>query len=256
MKKFLIPFAIVFAMLFTSFEANAQDYEILRLKDGTEITGVIERLPDGSVSITDLGGNTFVFSADEIEAIMTEQQKKEDEAKARLNAKLREKIARREARLNDRMAKWEAKKDMNFTYAGFVEGGLGYSLLGGVGVSAGMVNSLKFSPYFYMGVGVDVRTTAAYNDWSTDQTSQQILLPVYFNIRYSILGGKPYKASPFVASNIGYDVLGVAGVMFEVYVGVELKTFKTGSLWLAVDLPTYLTGNALIDVGIKAGWSF
>ena len=50
MKKLIFTLCAVFCAVTFSFEASAQDQEILRLKNGTEITGIIERLPDGGVT--------------------------------------------------------------------------------------------------------------------------------------------------------------------------------------------------------------
>ena len=66
----------VFCAVMFSFEASAQDQEILQLKNGTEITGIIERLPDGGVRVTNADGDTFVFTADEIALITNAEQKR------------------------------------------------------------------------------------------------------------------------------------------------------------------------------------
>ena len=66
MKKLIFTLCAVFCAVMFSFEAGAQDQGILKLKDGTEITGIIERLPDGGVRVTNADGDTFVFSSDDI----------------------------------------------------------------------------------------------------------------------------------------------------------------------------------------------
>ena len=76
MKKLIFTLCAVFCAVMFSFEASAQDQEILRLKNGTEITGIIERLPDGGVRVTNADGDTFVFTADEIALITNAEQKK------------------------------------------------------------------------------------------------------------------------------------------------------------------------------------
>ena len=225
--------AVVCAVMF-SFDASAQEQEILQLKDGTEIVGIIERLPNGGARVTDINGDTFVFAADEIALIINAEQK-----------------ARQE----------KAEKRKKSGYAGIVEAGIGYSLNGGVYFSAGMINAYKFSPYFYLGVGVDVRTTSiwdgGYGGYYYEYSSQSFAVPVYLHLRYSILGGRQNnKVSPFIACNIGYDVTTNTGMLCEPYVGVEIKNLKKGTIWLAFDLPAYLLSYGFMDIGLKLGWSF
>ena len=214
-----------------SFEAGAQEQEILQLKDGTEIVGVIERLPNGGARVTDINGDTFVFAADEIALITNAEQKAKQE---------------------------KAEKRKKSGYAGIVEAGIGYSLNGGVYFSAGMINAYKFSPYFYLGVGVDVRTTSIWDcPYDYSYSSQSFAVPVYLHLRYSILGGRQNnKVSPFIACNIGYDVTTNTGMLCEPYVGVEIKNLKKGTIWLAFDLPAYIGGYGFMDIGLKLGWSF
>ena len=126
MKKLIFTLCAVFCAVMFSFEASAQEQEILQLKDGTEIVGVIERLPNGGARVTDSNGDTFVFAADEIALITNAEQKAKQE---------------------------KAEKRKKSGYAGIVEAGVGYSLNGGAYFSAGMINAYKFSPYFYLGVG-------------------------------------------------------------------------------------------------------
>ena len=229
MKKLIFTLCAVFCAVMFSFEASAQDQGILKLKDGTEITGIIERLPDGGARVTDINGDTFVFAADEIALITNAEQKAKQE---------------------------KAEKRKNSGYAGIVEAGVGYSLNGGAYFSAGMINAYKFSPYFYLGVGVDFRTTSIW-DWYNEYSSQSFAVPVYLHLRYSILGGRQNnKVSPFIACNIGYDVTTNTGMLLEPYVGIEIKNLKKGAMWLAFDLPVYIGGYGFMDIGLKLGWSF
>ena len=230
MKKLIFTLCAVVCAVMFSFEAGAQEQEILRLKDGTEIVGIIERLPNGGARVTDINGDTFVFAADEIALITNAEQKAKQE---------------------------KAEKRKKSGYAGIVEAGIGYSLNGGVYFSAGMINAYKFSPYFYLGVGVDVRTTSIWDSYDYEYTYQSFAVPVYLHLRYSILGGRQNnKVSPFIACNIGYDVTTNTGMLCEPYVGVEIKNLKKGTIWLAFDLPAYIAGDGFMDIGLKLGWSF
>ena len=232
MKKLIFTLCAVICAVMFSFEASAQEQEILRLKNGTEITGIIERLPDGGVRVTNADGDTFVFTADEIALITNAEQKAKQE---------------------------KAEKRKKSGYAGIVEAGIGYSLNGGVYFSAGMINAYKFSPYFYLGVGVDVRTTSM-KDWKYNYSFQSFAMPIYLHLRYSILGGRPNnKVSPFIAFNVGYNVIPAGnrrpGILFEPYAGVEIKKMKKGTLWAAIDFPVFV-GDFSFDTGVKVGWSF
>ena len=135
----------------SAIRAQSPANEIVRLHNGTEITGTVERLPNGSVRVTDQAGDMFVFSTDEVASIMTPQQKQD-------------------------FLKKEKKKEHG--YFGVVEGSIGWS--DGLAASVGMINGYKISPFLYVGVGVDFGIT---------ETAEPIL-PIYAHVRYSILGRK------------------------------------------------------------------
>lgn len=211
-----------------SFEASAQDQEILRLKDGTEIVGVIERLPNGGARVTDINGDTFVFAADEIALITNAEQKAQQE-----------KIEKRRSASG---------------YAGIVQAGIGYALEGGVDFTVGMINAWKINPWFYLGLGLDLGTTACYGTGS----SQGFIMPIYLHLRYSILGGRPNnKVSPYISFNLGYETMQNGGFFFGPSAGVQIKDLRIGDMWMGFDFPFRLGGDAsVIDLCIKVGWSF
>ena len=215
MKKLIFTLCAVFCAVMFSFEASAQDQEILRLKNGTEITGIIERLPDGGVRVTNADGDTFVFTADEIALITNAEQKAIDQ------------------------------KKNSGGYFGLIEIGGGYGFdWGGPLASVSMVNGYRFSPWFYLGFGVGF----AYGLPGTGMA-----IPIFLHARYSILGGRPgNKVSPFISFSAGYDVF--SWFMLEPSLGVEIKTKKKSSWWIALDAPMYLDCD--LYIGVKAGWSF
>lgn len=193
-------------------DANAQDYEILRLKDGTEITGTIEKLQNGGVRITDLNGDIFIFSADEI-LLITNQELKEKEEKKQ---------------------KYSERKQKG--YMGILELGAGY---GYDFVSVGMINGYKCSQYFYLGAGFEIGYYSAQ---------------VYAHLRYTILGDK-FKVSPYLALNVGTELLADMDVFPEVHAGIKIKGPKKGDFWVAFT-SAYYTFNAFPGFGVRAGWSF
>ena len=219
--------AVVCAVMF-SFEASAQDQEILRLKNGTEITGIIERLPNGGARVTDINGDTFVFAADEIALITNAEQKAQQE-----------KIEKRRSASG---------------YAGIVQAGIGYALEGGVDFTVGMINAWKINPWFYLGLGLDLGTTACYGTGS----SQGFIMPIYLHLRYSILGGRPNnKVSPYISFNLGYETMQNGGFFFGPSAGVQIKDLRIGDMWMGFDFPFRLGGDAsVIDLCIKVGWTF
>ena len=225
--------AVVCAAMF-SFEASAQDQEILRLKDGTEIVGVIERLSNGGARVTDVNGDTFVFTADEIALITNAEQK----------------------------ARQEKAEKKRSGYAGIVQAGIGYSLDGGVHFTAGMINAWKVNPWFYIGAGLDLGTSRA-SSYSANANggyggyvmSQEFIMPFYFHLRYSILGGRlNNKISPYVSFNVGSDIMHIEEIIFEPSVGVQIKNLSIGDIWVGLDIPISL--GSIMDLCIKVGWSF
>lgn len=84
-KKVLIIIISIFLNCCCN-NAQAQNTEILILKDGTEIYGIIEKSENGRVKITDTNGDTFIFSASEISGIMTIKEKNKLSKKAKYNA--------------------------------------------------------------------------------------------------------------------------------------------------------------------------
>ena len=211
----------------SAMRAQSPANEIVRLHNGTEITGTVERLPNGSVRVTDQAGDMFVFSTDEVASIMTPQQKQERQ-----------------------------KKEAERGYFGVVEGSIGYSGVGGLAASVGMINGYKISPFLYVGVGVDFGTTVTEHYYADGYVyhyynNQSFILPIYAHVRYSILGRK--RVSPFLAFNAGYDVLGNAGMLIEPSAGVEVKSRK-GAWWISADVPFYTEGGG--NLRLKVGYSF
>ena len=237
MKKLIFTLCAVFCAVMFSFEAGAQDQEILRLKNGTEITGIIERLPNGGARVTDINGDTFVFAADEIALITNAEQK-----------------ARQE----------KAEKRKRSGYAGIVQAGIGYSMEGGVDFTVGMINAWKINPWFYLGLGLDLGTTAIYDYGNYDALGnyyggdQGFIMPIYLHLRYSILGGRPNnKVSPYISFNLGYETMQNGGFFFGPSAGIQIKNLKIGDMWVGFDFPFRLGGNAsMIDLCVKVGWSF
>lgn len=209
-----------------SFDASAQEQEILQLKDGTEIVGIIERLPNGGARVTDINGDIFVFAADEIALITNAEQKAQQE-----------KIEKRRSASG---------------YAGIVQAGIGYSLYGGVHFTAGMINAWKINPWFYWGLGLDLGTTEC---WYV----QGFIMPIYMHLRYSILGGRPNnKVSPYISFNLGYEIMQGGDFFFGPSAGVQIKNLKIGDMWVGFDFPFHLgmSDASFIDMCIKVGWSF
>ena len=235
MKKLIFTLCAVFCAVMFSFEAGAQEQEILRLKDGTEIVGVIERLPNGGARVTDINGDTFVFAADEIALITNAEQKaKQEKAEKR---------------------KWSG-------YAGIVHFGIGGSITDvGVHFTAGMINAWKINPWFYLGLGLDIGTTGARKqDESGYYDAQAFIMPIYLHLCYSILGGRPNnKVSPYIAFNLGVETMDGGSFFFSPSVGVQIKKLRMGDLWLGFAPSCHFGGNynlSVVDLCFKMGWSF
>ena len=231
MKKLIFTLCAVFCAAMFSFEASAQEQEILRLKDGTEIVGVIERLPNGGARVTDINGDTFVFAADEIALITNAEQKAQQE-----------KIEKRRS---------------GSGYAGIVQSGIGYSLEGGVHFTVGMINAWKINPWFYWGLGLDLGTTGCW-DVNSDNV-QGFIMPIYMHFRYSILGGRPNnKVSPYISFNLGYETMQGGDFFLGPSAGVQIKDLRIGDMWVGFDFPLHLgmSSASFFDLCIKVGWTF
>ena len=174
MKKLIFTLcAVVCAMMF-SFEAGAQEQEILRLKDGTEIVGIIERLPNGGARVTDINGDTFVFAADEIALITNAEQKAKQE---------------------------KAEKRKKSGYAGIVEAGIGYSL--GVGVdfrTTSIWDSYGYE-YTYQSFAVPVYLHLRYSILGGRQNNK-VSPFIACNIGYDVTTNTGMLCEPYVGVEI------------------------------------------------------
>ena len=237
MKQITLCLLLAVCGLLVPSAMRAQDAapapSIIRLHNGTEITGTVERQPDGSLRVTDQAGDMFVFSPDEVLRITSEDG---------VGAK----------------SKGETKKG----YMGLVELGMGSSTwTGGFAGTVDVVNGYRFSPYFYLGVGVSFRlsTLEKYYPSRYIYTYTSSGLPLYLHMRSSFLGNGR-RASPYAAVSFGYDAMGLLEFVWDMSLGSEFRLGKRKSLWAGIGLAgnvwTGGYGLMALDFTGKVGFSF
>ena len=204
MKKFLNLCAAICAVLLFSFEAGAQEQGVLKLKNGTEITGIIERLPDGSVRVTDAGGNIFVFSSEDIARFSSGRQK---EAVKRRTFGISVGYVGKQLKDNDgEKYPWCSAKDES-------------------GSSAALRLGLYWTPEFRWGLGLQ---TGLYYEMSMSKVSvdgisvsmseHSLSIPLRVQYRYEIIR----DLSVFIYTGPGFD-MSLAYNVSASYMGVTEK---------------------------------
>lgn len=192
MKKLFI----LLALCFYTGVAMAQYIEVVHLKNGSMIRGVIiEQIPEQTLKIQTSDGSVFVYSYSEI-------------------AKITKEIPQRNARVAT-LSPNKPRTPIKPSYMGMVD--VGYSV-DTRGVGAGRVevstsHGCLLIPYLYLGAGVGFQyyhSASAFN------------IPIFANFR-----GYPMKGDikPFLDLRIGYSVGDIDGLYFSPSVGVSLKRF-------------------------------
>lgn len=234
--------AVLIMLLFMGLSVLGQEFQegVLILKDGTTMSGTVEKLPDGGARITNAYGDIFEYSRDEIS-----YAGKEMSGKAL-------KKHQKKSYVRDYSA-----KDKGYKF--FVETGLGgyatkfyYSKDDTVlpSVMLHIVNGYSFSQYCYLGVGLGISTFGLL-DFS--------YIPVYAHIRSSFL---KKKYSPFISVSAGcaidvfsiYEPYETTGLYLDCGVGLCVKRKRKGEFWLSANGGTVTMGH--IGAALKVGWSF
>jgi len=140
-------------------------------------------------------------------------------------------------------------------YMGLVEvgGGIGMGDWGANRVSVTMINGYRIIPQFAAGIGVGAQMLIySVFDGNNDQRDIVMSLPVFLHLRSDFIEG---KVSPFVALNIGYNVLTSDdikdGLTFEPMVGVSFNLGKkrmTAGVGFSMSKINYEVSNG--------GWSY
>lgn len=177
---------------FTAATASAQYIEVVHLKTGSMIRGIItEQIPNRSLKIQTADGSIFVYTFDEIERITKE-----------MSAQRRTKIF---SFKNLRAASFNPK------YEGSVD--IGYSIdvhgYGAGRVSISTSHGCRIIPYLYVGAGMGFDYYHGLND---------LRVPIFGDFRGYFTKG---KVKPFLNFRIGYTLF--TGFYLAPSVGVNYQ---------------------------------
>lgn len=229
MRKIFL--AVLFAALFSTALGAQEYYDVVYLKNGSRVKGIIvEQVPGQSYKIQTSDGNLFVFNADEVEKITKEaKQVASPVQKSAFN----------------RPRGYFGNVEVQYTYDMTAKNNGTFGL--------DMVNGYRICPQFAMGVGIGFQ---GY-DFKNFQ------LPVYAYLRTDIINS---KVSPFLAQSIGYearfygqDIIArgmIDGVMFNTQVGVSFNVGKRNRASLAFQYKsTKLNDRWRDELGVSLGFS-
>ncbi len=193
MKKLLL----LVALCFCASVASAQTIEIVHLKNGGRIRGIItEQIPNEQLKIQTSDGNIFVYSFDEIEKI-TKELPGQEPVSAFGNR-------RNNTYTSSFRPHYEGGADLGYS--------LGVSYIDGTGrLNVSTTHGCRLIPELYVGAGLGVDY---YHDGSTYG------IPIFADFRGYFTR---QAVKPFLNFRIGYSVGEVEGLYFSPSIGVNYK---------------------------------
>lgn len=244
MKKYLV--LILFALCTTMSFGQSNSQDVVYLKNGTIIRGVIiELIPNKSIKIETADRSVFVYQMDEIEKVI--------------------KRSIQEGKIGGSLSNSSLPSDY-MVYKGIVE--LGYQIgVGEIGLNRlklNIINGVQINPFFSLGFGTGLRY---YLDSQFKSNPKTLLIPVFADFRAQAMNN---KVSPFLAIAVGYsfnasnDFEGV-GLLLNPSIGVSFKVSDKSAMNISIGYEiqkmTYqiLTFSSTINesaIGINVGISF
>lgn len=240
MKKLLLLVALC---CFCAGVASAQMIEIVHLKNGSQIRGIItEQVPNKHLKIQTSDGSIFVYSYDEIEKISKEMTQQRNAYKYGQNGFGRQQI----------------NSSFRPHYEGSVDAG--YSICVGAIDGTGRINvstshGCRLIPYLYVGAGAGF-------DYYHTPTPSGYGIPIFADFRGYFT---QQTLKPFLNFRIGYSLGDVEGLYFSPSAGINFKKLDVslGYTYQKADIIFYdaylgfITGKANIGaVTIKVGVRF
>jgi hypothetical protein len=234
MKKYLI---LVLLIAFAS-AAYAQQYQdVVYLKNGSIIRGVIvEQIPNQSIKI-ESAGNVFVFKMDEIEKITKEEI---STPKSRHDGRV-EKVKGRREKQEDGQPKTPQTSALKRGYSGIAELAFGIGYGDAVEranelIKINLVNSFRFNPHVALGLSTGARFLMHEDIY---------LVPIMADLRINVLNR---KASPYFVLNLGSAFNGSNsftdfGTMFGFGVGAAIKVTPKNNLNIGFTYEAIGTSN-------------
>lgn len=188
-----MKFWLLFLCLFAWFFVQAQQKDVVYLKNGSIIKGtVLEAIPNATIKIETRDGSLFVFNMEEVVKIEKESVAKNVSG---------------DGNLDDRR---ERKGQASLTQRPVYPSPRGYFVLAkfgpivrpfeGVDLSASFINGIHVMEYISVGVGVDV-ANITYDD---DNISTITVMPVYLDTRFYI---PKRRVNPMFHFQFGYGTV-------------------------------------------------
>lgn len=241
MKRLLL-LSIVLLLCAAGASAQEKEVDVVRLKSGITVRGtILGELSDGSIKMSSISGDIFIYRPDEIDDIKRE---KIGSAAPTPNLSVSSENDLQPFSLQKYNLMHKPKKG----YMGIVEAGVGYSWIKYRGrsfydywegsteipVSLTIINGYKFSPYFYIGLGVGVNYYPRRIDALT--------IPVFAHIRATFT---KKRIAPYLAVSAGYH--------FDLSHYINYSDFESGHyVEPTVGVQFNTQGNHFWEVGVGA----
>lgn len=189
MKKLLLMITVLLFVI-NGFAQNLRD--VVYLKSGSIIKGVIvEQIPNERLTIKS-GENTFVYNMDEIE-----------------------RIAKEDSKIS---VPKEKCKYPNRGYRGFFDYGFGSGKdAADVEYKQNFINTIhgyQVNSHFFVGGGLGVHT------YDNDDYDLVVTVPAFCNLRADLL---PYAVSPYLDTRLGYAYGDIEGLYYSFALGVRIN---------------------------------
>ncbi len=226
MKKFIFTIGFVIACSLAAFSQQMED--VLYLKTGQVVRGIILEQTDDYIKIAVLGKYKFIYPKSEIEKTAKEVATSGSQYNQRVYNPS-----------DDSYSTNPDKSEKNSGYLGLLQIGAGVPLneysLGFY--KADLINGYRFNKHFSLGVGIGVRHfftedylyftgISEYYFLYTDQT----LTPIFLDARINFSKG---KVSPYLNLAAGYMFPGPMG---NANVGVKIGTGKKSALHIGAGI--------------------
>lgn len=181
--------------------ASAQMIEIVQLKNGSRIRGIItEQVPNKHLKIQMSDGSVFVYSYDEIEKISKEMPQQKNRS-----AYTYEQNRVRQERIDPAFRpRYEGSADVGYS--------IGVSAIDGTGrVHLSTSHGCRLIPYLYVGAGAE---------FDYYHTGSGYGIPIFADFRGYFT---QQAVKPFLNLRIGYSVGDVEGLYFSPSAGINFK---------------------------------
>lgn len=227
MKRF---FMLIVAMT-AAMVMSAQTAKVLskvELKGGADVIGYAELQSDGGYVVETESGDVFYYSAAEIKSVTLLDNSGMSNEKVKVKSQI---LINSKDRSKSKGYMGIVEVGLGFGSSTYTEGGYNtyyddygeyyeeyyenYYAYESLAISLSIINGYRFSPHFYLGVGLGISVGA------------DISLPVFLHLRSEFT---KKRFAPYVALSAGYDPLW-EGVMGDLSLGLRVHCKGHGSMW-------------------------